>query len=77
MFFGCIPIATRISCIPFMLNHGKRGVIIEPNVENAVNNIDKYLKNNDDLKVMSKLASKWAQNYTLDVFETAISKFLN
>jgi glycosyltransferase involved in cell wall biosynthesis len=26
MFFGCIPISTSISCVPWMLNYGKRGI---------------------------------------------------
>ena len=29
MFFGCIPIATPVSCVPWMLNHGCRGVVLE------------------------------------------------
>lgn len=28
MFFGCIPIATAVSCVPWMLNYGSRGVLI-------------------------------------------------
>lgn len=29
MFFGCIPIATPMSCVPWMLNYGSRGVLLE------------------------------------------------
>ncbi|MFD0977959.1 glycosyltransferase family 4 protein [Salinimicrobium gaetbulicola] len=28
MFFGCIPIATPVSCVPWMLGEGSRGVLI-------------------------------------------------
>ncbi|UJH92493.1 glycosyltransferase family 4 protein [Antarcticibacterium sp. 1MA-6-2] len=28
MFFGCIPIATAVSCVPWMLNYGSRGILI-------------------------------------------------
>ncbi len=76
MFFGVIPIATKISCVPFMLDHGKRGVLITPNADDAVIQINSYLKDTSNLKSISLLASKWSQNYTLDVFETEISKLL-
>ncbi len=29
MFFGCIPIATPVSCVPWMLDCGSRGVLLE------------------------------------------------
>ena len=28
MFFGCIPIATAVSCVPWMLGFGSRGILI-------------------------------------------------
>lgn len=76
MFLGVVPISTSISCIPFMLNYGKRGLLIEPNVEIATNKIVSYLNKEEELQEMSKLASNWSQNYTLDVFETEIAKLL-
>ncbi|WP_341214788.1 glycosyltransferase [uncultured Wocania sp.] len=76
MFFGAIPIATKISCVPFMLDYGKRGILIEHNLESAVEKILENLKNYD-LKLMSKLASNWSQNYTLEAFETEVAKLLN
>jgi glycosyltransferase involved in cell wall biosynthesis len=76
MFYGTIPIATSISCIPFMLDNDKRGILIEPNVEDAVHKLFAYLNDKDQLKEMSRLASNWSQNYTLNTFETEITKFL-
>lgn len=29
MFFGCIPIATSVSCVPWMLDYGNRGILIQ------------------------------------------------
>ncbi|MDT0686835.1 glycosyltransferase [Autumnicola psychrophila] len=29
MFFGCIPIATTVSCVPWMLDFGSRGILIQ------------------------------------------------
>lgn len=76
MFFGTIPIATSISCVPYMLDYGKRGILIEPNFEEASNKISTYLSNEAKLKEMAELSSKWSQNYTLDIFETEIAKLL-
>ncbi|WP_396601574.1 glycosyltransferase family 4 protein [Algibacter sp. R77976] len=76
MFYGAIPISTSISCIPFMLDHGKRGLLVEPNLKTATDKVASYLNKVEVLEEMSKLASKWSQKYTLDVFETEIAKLL-
>lgn len=76
MFFGVIPIVTSISCVPFMLDNGNRGVLIAPSLEKAVVTINEYLKDTKRLKIVSNNASDWSQKYTLDVFETEIIKLL-
>lgn len=76
MFFGVIPIATSISCVPDMLDHGKRGILIEPNIKDAVSKIESHLQSNVELQTMSTLASNWSQDYTLEVFEDEIKKLI-
>ena len=51
MFFGTIPIATKISCVPYMLGYGKRGILIEPDVDKATKSIELHLENRHDLEV--------------------------
>jgi len=75
MFFGVIPIATEVSCVPFMLDYGNRGILIVPEVNAAVLKIEETLKHKD-LKRMSKLASDWSQTFTLEYFESEIKKLL-
>lgn len=75
MFFGAIPIATKISCIPFMLDEGKRGILIDPDVETAAGLIRNSL-NSDKLKDMQINAISWSQTYTLDRFDAEIKKLL-
>ncbi|WP_372758030.1 glycosyltransferase family 4 protein [Mariniflexile sp.] len=77
MFFGTIPIASAVSCVPFMLDFGKRGILIDPNLTEAINSILNALKAIDELELMSEWAAKWSQNYTLYVFENEISKLIN
>ncbi|MCB4799717.1 glycosyltransferase family 4 protein [Neotamlana laminarinivorans] len=76
MFFGAIPISTTISCVPYMLDEGNRGILISPDEKSAVNKIESLLNTPTVLQEMSKLASKWSQNYTLNTFETEIVKLL-
>lgn len=75
MFFGAIPISTAVSCVSNMLDGGRRGVLIEAEVDSAVNKIISVL-DEKDLNKMSKLAAQWSQNYTLDYFESEIKKLL-
>ena len=77
MFFGTIPIATRISCVPFMLDYGKRGILIAPELDKAMAVINQALKDTALLESMSEKAANWSQNYTLEVFENEIIKLLN
>lgn len=75
MFFGCIPISTKISCLPWMLDHGNRGILIEANLIKAVDSITEALKTGN-LEDMSKRAQQWSQQFTLDALKNAIHKTL-
>ncbi|WP_010231900.1 glycosyltransferase family 4 protein [Gillisia marina] len=72
MYFGCIPIATNISCVDWMLDYGKRGILIKPNVESATRTIEDKLSDTLKLQEMSKSAMEWSQRYTLECFGDAI-----
>lgn len=76
MFFGTIPISTNVSCIPYMLDYGRRGILIPFNLNDALQTITKTLKNTEGLSFMANHASEWSQNYTLDVFEAELIKIL-
>lgn len=76
MFFGVIPIATSISCLSYMLDYGKRGILIENDLKNAVQSVALCLIDSKRLKLMSSKALEWSQKYTLDRFETEIVKLL-
>ncbi|AXO81611.1 glycosyltransferase family 1 protein [Olleya aquimaris] len=76
MFFGVIPIATAISCVPNMLDNGNRGILITPNVNEAVVAIEAALSNTKTLEQMSERALAWSQYYTLDLFEDEIKTLI-
>lgn len=77
MFFGAIPISTKISCLPWILDFGKRGILIEPDCESAVKSIISILDRGEDfLNAMSKNAQVWSQQYTADRLENEIKKIV-
>ncbi|GAA4235974.1 glycosyltransferase [Postechiella marina] len=76
MFFGVIPIATAISCVPNMLDNGNRGILITPNVNEAVAKIEAALSHTKTLEQMSRDALAWSQYYTLDLFEDEIKTLI-
>ena len=77
MFFGAIPISTRISCLPWMLDYGKRGILIDNDLNSAVDSILKHLEKGDEyLNDMSKSAMQWSQTYTLDKLDEEIGKLV-
>jgi glycosyltransferase involved in cell wall biosynthesis len=76
MFWGCVPVATQVSCVPFMLDYGNRGVLLEMNLERDINQLEVVLKNENKYQIKSQKASDWSRKYTLDVFEDEIEKLL-
>ena len=87
MFFGCIPIATSVSCVPWMLGEGNRGVLVEnyildqrkTNEDIPIREIDHLnilLKDQENMKRMSESAKNWSQKYTIEALEKGIQRIL-
>ncbi|MDQ6472102.1 glycosyltransferase [Flavobacterium sp. LHD-80] len=76
MFWGCIPIATKVSCVPFMLDYGNSGILLDMNLKDDSVKIDSVLKSNDFFVSKSKLAQEWSQIYTTDLFEKEIKNLV-
>ena len=78
MFWGCLPISSNVSCIEYMLNYGKRGVVLKPNTsEKRVSIIIKNLIENEVIYATKVVeAIKWSTNFTLDKFEAEIKKII-
>jgi glycosyltransferase involved in cell wall biosynthesis len=77
MFWGCVPITSKVSCVPWMLENGKRGVLVENNVKSIISEIKELLLNKKKYQNMSLNAQKWSQNYNLEEFNSEIQKLLN
>lgn len=76
MFWGCVPLATGVSCVPFMLDYGKRGILLELNLQRDVAQLEALLQNQPNINKMSEDAANWSRKYTLDVFEQEIKGLL-
>ena len=76
MFFGCVPIGTEVSCIPWMLGDGERGIIVKPQTAIASKKIEEFLNDPYILGRMSEESLQWSQKYTLEKFEIEIRKLI-
>ena len=73
MFWGCIPMATAVSCVPWMLGHGKRGLLLKQPADANHDAIIEFISNPKRLVEVSQAAADWSQQYTLDKFEKDVS----
>ncbi len=76
MFWKCIPIASKVSCIPSMLDQGKRGVMLTMNLNDDVRQISGVIENQEHCQKMAEEAMVWSRKYTLDYFESQIKQLL-
>jgi len=76
MFWGAIPIASPVSCVPDMLGRGERGLLLNSNLESDTNQILELLSDPERYAVMATRAVDWSQSYTLDRFQKEIKNLL-
>jgi glycosyltransferase involved in cell wall biosynthesis len=76
MFWGCLPIATKVSCVPDMLDKGERGLLLEMDLAHDVVQIQNLLFDEELYQSKVESAISWSRKYTLDYFEDEINKLL-
>ncbi len=76
MFWGCLPIATPISCVANMLDHQKRGLLLALELDTDVRNVEQLINNSDDYKRKINNGINWSRQFTIDKFESEIKKLL-
>ena len=78
MFFHCLPISSRVSCVPYMLDEGNRGSLVDgESIDEIVNEIISYMNNQEEYQEKVIKASSWSQKYTLEYFEREIKKIVH
>lgn len=76
MFWGCVPVATPVSCVPFMLDYGERGILLQMQLEQDAQQLQAMLTNKTDFETKRQKASHWSRKYTLEVFEKEIKEMV-
>lgn len=72
MFWGVVPIASSVSCVPEMLNFGERGYLLTMNLSSDCSHISDFIDDGKQFEIMSIKAQQWSRNFTLDLFESKI-----
>lgn len=70
MFWGCVPVTTKVSCVPWMLGYGERGYLVNENKDEIIALIQ-YISRIDYTE-KSQNAANWSRHYTLDKFEAEL-----
>lgn len=76
MFWGSVPIASRLSCVPQMLGHGDRGLLLSMEILDDVPAIVALIDDVNLCHFKSDNAVEWSRKFTLDLFESEISDIL-
>ncbi len=76
MSWGCVPITTAVSCVPWMLDHQTRGRIVPQDANSVAVEIINIIKGEIDYDSLSTKALQWARQYTLEKFKKEISYYL-
>jgi len=76
MFWGCVPITSKVSCIPYMLANGERGALVNPNADEIVTVVENYLQHPDKYNQQATKDMQWSRQFTMEKFEEEIGKIL-
>lgn len=76
MFWACVPVATRVSCVPDMLEQGSRGILLDMNMMSDFEQISQMIEDQTHYNQTAIKAMDWSRLYTLDKFEFEIQKML-
>jgi glycosyltransferase involved in cell wall biosynthesis len=77
MFWGCLPITSKVSCIPYMLANGERGALVNANVNEIVAVVEDYLNHPETYTQQSAKAQQWSRQFTMEKFEEEIGKIMS
>jgi glycosyltransferase involved in cell wall biosynthesis len=76
MFWGCIPVVTPVSCVPFMLGDAARGILLGMDIDKDSAEIAALIENPGEYRDKAEQCMAWSRQYTLDLFENEIKALL-
>ena len=76
MFWGCVPLATNVSCVHQMMGDGKRGLTLKMDKQTDIQELTNIIADPNKYSTMSSNGKEWSNIFTLDKFESEIQKLL-
>ena len=76
MFWGCVPLASPVSCVPYMLGNGSRGLLLTERLSEDINQLVALLHYPKTSQKMANEGQNWSRQFTTDKFEAEIKKLL-
>ena len=77
MFWGCVPLSSKVSCVPQMVDYGKRGVLLSEVIQIDSDVILALVANQKKYREMAIAAMDWSRKYTIERMETEIKQLLS
>jgi glycosyltransferase involved in cell wall biosynthesis len=77
MSWGCVPLTTAVSCVPYMLGNETRGKLVQPGNDSVANAVAFYNTHPNIYKEHAEAGMQWARQFTLEYFEAAIKKVMD
>ena len=74
MFWGTLPLVTPISCVPWMIDHGRRGQLLSLDIDRDTSAMISLMENPDLCNEKSEQGIKWARQYTTERFAHEIKQ---
>ncbi len=76
MFWGCVPLVSPVSCVPYMLGNGSRGVVLQESLKADSNQLLELIDQPEVYQKMVYEGQNWSRQFTTDKFEAEIKKLL-
>ena len=76
MFWGCLPVASKVSCVPNMLDNGERGILLSEDLEEDCKLVLNCIQNQEIYITKINASINWSRNFTIDKFESEIEILL-
>lgn len=77
MFWGAVPVSTKVSCVPWMLGNGKRGLELSLDLDRDVEMISELIRDKNRFYDLAIASRDWSQGYTLEKFGEEIKQLLH
>ena len=77
MFWGCVPVSSAVSCVPFMLDYGERGLLLQMSLNEDVQKIMSLLADHEQYRRKAVAGILWSRKYTMDFFQQEIKRLIH